>query len=334
SVYFLLRDEFTFKDFRGFVRDFVLAVVFASLATYANLAMINILIAIIGLFVLKYLLYQYHNPTLSLPQHGILLGLVVSAVIPLKLGVDRLLFLSEKNQLYFGEDSLFESVQSVISSSMYLHEFEWAALLIYPIIAILCLGLLSLVIQKDFYGPFLLCALLLLAQLVGLTLEHFLFEVRYPSGRAAIMFIPLFGLFTFYFIGHIKRCYTKLPWLPLSICAFVVIPAMVLLLSRISLTYTKKWHYDAHTKEVALDLDAFAKTKGEKVSLSNNWLFSPSFNFYIKTKGLNIQPPDRNGPSYKTDYVYEFKDQLKEHDYSAIRSFKQTKTILLGPKIQ
>ena len=63
-------------------------------------------------------------------------------------------------------------------------------------------------------------------------------------------------------------------------------------------------------------------------SLSCNWLFSPSLNYYIETKNLKLTKTDKSGISSNSDYIYALGNDSVPAGFKRIQSFGDNSSVL------
>lgn len=329
SIYFTLRNSFQYESFQVFVKDYKLAILFASLAVLANLSVINYLIATILVFILQYVLLSKKSSKI-IQQKPINKNILLITIIPVLVGLLMLLFLSLKNQLYIGEQTLNATLNSTIENSLYFSTYPtWVFESIkYLVIVFFPLGLISIIFKKDYFGKFFIITILILFVIIGLILEHFLFHANYPGGRTALIFIPLFGLFIYYFILHLKEYYLQNKVFVILCSLGLTIPLLFHFTTNMNLFYTKTWQYDAHTKEVIFAIEKHTNKNKPNLSVSCEWIFEPTINFYINTRKMKINRVSRDGIDLTSDFIYNINyDGSIPSDFEVVASYDEIGTI-------
>lgn len=239
----------------------------------------------------------------------------------------------ETEALYFGGTSGFwnDTVMSLVQSLLYGKNIPGMDLAI-PIAGLVLVTLVAGAIGMGRYfyrkpadeptarDPFPWLYLFLVACAVAISLQHFLLGVRYVTERAAIYFIPLYGLFLVALWGYLDKWDQGLLF---RRCSSLLLATVVLLLSVHFLLcanyrYVHTWKYDANTKE-AMEWIA-GESRGNRpfpgsVRLGVNWLFEPSVNFYIFKNRLTwIRFVDRSGPFGNFDYYYLLEEDKEKLD--------------------
>lgn len=330
SLYFLLKYSFDKSTYKSFIKNFSLSSVFGSLAFFSNLILINYYIACLIIFVFQYLLLTKKFSKLSLKSHLGFIVIMLLASIPLFWGINRLLFLNKLNQLSYGETSLLASIDSIIESSFYFSGYSlWLLNLIkYTAIQSIPIGVLLIIIKKDFSGGFNFFTSLFIILMIGFLFEHYLFSTKYPSARTALIYIPLFGLFMYYFISHIiKHYHPKKIYLHL-ITLIISIPLLFHFISNINLKYST-WRFDAHTKDAMKIIENYTQNLNDKASISNHWLFEPTINYYISTRKINLTWANRKGIDLTTDFIFELRSSIDSENYKIIANYDDIDARLL-----
>ena len=323
SLYYFLRRDFTDFSHQNLIRDFCLAMLFATPALFANLALINFYIALLVIFTGNYFLFYKKNFSVERKKHIQFIGVFILSCIPLLIIVKRLLIISKAGDLYVGTDSFHQSISSFIERSSYfipypiwfVEKLQIFIELIFPI------GLIITLIRKKITGPVMKVGILIMVILTGIYLEHYLFEALFPWSRTGVYFIPLFGFFIFYlFIQFIEGLKPQLQKVLVAAgLLLVTLPLTIHFLKTINLVHTFEWKYEAHTKDV---VEEMAK-KNRRIVLGYDWIFGPAINYYVQSKKLNIVPIKlEEGKPYDQDFVYEFKNQLKDSTWTLVKSYE------------
>jgi len=331
SVYFLLAGERRTYSFWPFMKDFFLALAFATLALFANLGMINYFIACLAIFSLYYLMLALNHPGFTWKNHVVFSGVVLIAFIPLILAINRLLFLKNINELYFGAKSLNDTLLSLIVSSFTnVMDVNYIR---YFIFGLLLLGVFFILVKRIFDGPLFKTTLLLALLILGSLLEHYLFDALYPLQRTAIYFIPLFALFIYFLATHfIHYLPGKLQYYAaIAVCCIFAIPLLLNFGEKLNLKYTYAWKYDAHTKDVAKIIEEItheSTQKDGKYSISNNWTFMPALNYYIHSRKLNFELANREENHTGADFLYLYTNEYDPSGYKVLATYPDIGTSL------
>jgi len=334
GLYYFLRERTNNYSFHSIIRDFTISVTFATMALFANFSTINYFIAVLLIFAIQYIRIAMNGSGFSVKQHFIFTAGIVLSFIPLIIAVKRLLWLSGSQQLYFGSESFGFTISSIIMSSMFYNEYQLLIGIIkYAVIIIFSSGIMFIILNKLFYGPFMKITALISAIICGLFIEHYLFGVKYPVERAAIYLIPLSGIFMYYFASNIINFIDqkKQTLFSLLLCLTISIPLCYNFISNLNLKYTYTWRYDAHTKDIIRIINESTgqvKGKKNKYKISNNWLMEPALNYYILSRKLNIEPATRDQVNPDADFIYEFTVDHHQAGYKELSAFPDIGTCL------
>lgn len=335
SLYFLLRncsmEQVTYKQF---LKDFIPAMAFSFAANFSNLSLINFSISILIIFIARYLYLKIKDNSIKIKENLIFTFLVVICLIFIYISVERLLFLNQLQQLFFGTDTFADTINSLILSTMLkFDDFNGIDYIRYFIIALFIVGTLYVFITKQFKSRLFVISIILILIVSGLFFEYYIFGGKFPKQRAAMYFIPLFCLFIYYFIEIIfDKMKENMKSIALFLFLIIIgIPAIYNFATKVNLKNYSTWDYEAHTKDVIKILEKLSANKaepGKKHTLSNNWLFEPTLNYYITTRNLNFVKTDRNGISQESDFVYDFTENFNLNGFYVIAVFPDTKTTL------
>ncbi len=332
SLLFLLKTPGKESTIHSFTYNFFFSVTWASLALFSNLAVVNYYIALLGIWVGQYLYVEYVKKKGNSGVKWKLCFLFLGAIIPLGYGLNRLLWLKGLNKLYIGEKSVWNSLDILLQRVFYFSNYSEITLfimkLIIPILFIL--GIFSLFLKKENQEKGIKTGALLILILLGLFLEFHLFGANYPTARTAVYLIPIYSLFLYYSLFKNLCSYR-----PKIGKVLTLIPSVILALhffSNIQLKKTVIWNYDAHTKQVMQIIQENIKGGEEKKTMSNNWLFEPTINYYISTNQIKLEQANRAGVNFSSDFIYDFKNQASPEGFEKIAEFEEPATILWKKK--
>jgi len=330
SIFYMTRNGMTYHSLKPLVKDFVLSASFASLAVYSNLSMINFLISVIIIFIIQFGLFRKYQVS-HLGHLAVFISVILLSCVPIYLGVQRLLLLKEMGQLYFGTTSLIDSINSLIVPTVFFTEGVPVITSLIKIVVLLFLGMgiLAIIINKEFKGKLFLITILILLLTTALLLERFLFEVKYPIGRAALYYWPIFSIFTYYLAIHLFRHYENFRNVHIPIILCLMLPIWLNFFKGANLTHTRIWHYDANTKDIMEILRDTSQTMGTNVTISNHWLFEPTINYYRVLWSLNMDPANRNGIDLNSDFIYDFKEDINYDNFDVVKEYEKPKRRLL-----
>ena len=291
------------------LHNYLLFNLFGAAAMYANLSTINYFLA-------AHLLLIVRN-RLPIP----ILIMLVSGSIPVYLGIKQLILLKSFKQLYFGEDNLFSSFNSVIDSSLYGQNYieNIGPIIHILLISISLFGLVSILIKKDYNNHWLNLLALNLFILLAILIENWLFGAMFPKERTGLFLLLLWALSIIFLWDYLHQIFPssqKLEW-PISI--FLSLILVLHFYKSVNLQYCHTWKYDAHTKEILKIIEA--KTHNDSTSLSNYYLFEPSLKYYIKTNQLKIRLTGTHEIKDNVNYVYRYQDTSYLPNYRLITQF-------------
>lgn len=221
------------------------SLVFASLATYANLTLINTLVVVIGLLLVRPLI----KPVASSCKILIIKSLtfIIAGVLPLSFMVVVLFVLKTKGALYYGLPSGY--VETTIGSLLFMltgfnsQVVNW--LFIAFALCIFCFTCFILIKQglKNWNGntsfAILFNSLFLLNLLAPLILK-ILLDVNYPQDRTVLyLWFFFIGSVVFTINWAINEVHLKLNWVLLVFFPFLYFPLHFAL----NLNFTHTFHY-------------------------------------------------------------------------------------------
>lgn len=319
SVYFLIKKTETIFDFQ---KAAFWSMGFAALAMYASFATTNFFIATVGLIAIKFiLLVKKMKP--SLTQWLLFTILLCGAFTAFWFAYQRLIFLEEKNELYFGIGRIGASINSFFLSTTYIKK-QLDDSLLYVSYFFLAFLLVIVAVGK-LKNALSIVSLLFLFIVFGYIIEFKFFGALLPVERALIFMYPLMNLIVILGLTSIVE---KLKPVIFRNLLSIGLSAIILLISynfgkSFRLNATRTWDFDQHTAEVAQILNSKA-SKNFKISLSNHWLFEPSLNYYFERMKPNVTPAT-SGVNDSSDYVYTYSSEIDMRKYKTIVEFKELK---------
>jgi hypothetical protein len=344
SLYFLFKQN-SFTTYKKYIKALSLSLLLSLFSAYSNLVCINLSITLMIIFAIE-LFVLLKDKTILLDKKRIITIVLIFGLnlIFLSFLVVHLLILKENNQLYHGgtvgfiNDTLSTLIIRSIYFSYYGEEF-WMNIRV----AILLIYFITLAYQvySKVYSNLSRITLILSLMILGSILQHYIFDALYPKGRTSLIFIPIFSLFVYYLSLEI---YSKIVTKKVinivftsMLFVFLCLPITWHLVDNVNLKYTTEWKYDAYTKEVMVIIDENHKAgihKSEKISISNNWLFKPSLNFYRDLFSMNyINIEELDGINKNPDYIYCFIEEKEKivtnQIYTIIKEYKDIGTVLM-----
>jgi|GEM_PF-5595572 len=280
---------------------------------------------------------------------------VKTIVLPVAL-IDILLFFftvgpildQQKSGLFYygGKSLVFDTFRSLIMSSYYLQlgtvnniginsstilSDTVVIVMVLLSIFLLLIGLEKLLIKKEISTRSLYFISSLISISVSLSFVFFqnlVMKTPFPLGRTAIIFIPLFFVFSFCAINFLPSNKNILFLISIILCIHVLFS-----IKKANLKYTWTWQYDANTKDVYYEI---RKYDNKRVCLY--WLYKPTFNYYdlinntkIKYVGLkNVT----NENIEKCDFLYLPKGTILPtlSEYIILKDYKISNSRLYARK--
>jgi hypothetical protein len=248
-------------------------------------------------------------------------------------------------QLYIGGQVSFmsDTVESLVRCSLYSNSYSQAATKLIAIILtvsfflLLLLGLRELfVLHKNSVSGVLL---FILASATALPiLQHRLLHTVYPIERAALYYIPLYGLVLLLALHSLVRSsshgWQRTVGVTLSVAIAVTLGWHFYRGFNPGASYT--WAHDSHNSEVLaiIKRDHEQNSPGRAVNLRTSGLMIPSLTFYRITRHYTWLLPMNRAPitRSKTDYIYAFQSELDslpiDRD-TRLASYPDIQTVLL-----
>ena len=344
-VYFFIRNNIKDYSYKTFFTDFILSATFGNLSVLANLAAINIYIALLSIFAIQYLLLTKYYLRINFKKHIFIIVSFIIACIPIILCIKRLLFIYQiviKDILHNqGHTSLLDLLQSLINSSFYFFEYPfWVGITIkYIIIISFGIGFVFIIFKNYFFTPSFKILTLISFVLIGFALENYLFSSKYPPERTCTIIIVLIAIYIYQLSVDLYIRFR--PKIQIAFLFFLfsvgVTPITINFLSNLNLKYTLTWWYDAHTKEVMeniVKLNMQNPNTQKKFTIGNNWVFQPAINYYIEIKKIhNMEHATRNKLNLNADYIYEFRsNNFNTDNFEKVVEFKEIDAILYKNK--
>jgi hypothetical protein len=224
--------------------------------------------------------------------------------------------LAKKNMLDFGGKNGFvsDTISTVINDLAYEQSLPDDLLVILKTVVALILLVIFIIPmvkfrQKDFsffkkYPHLVSANLVTLFIAASCTAQHYLLGNDFYINRFALFLYPLLAFNLLFFLAYLYDEKAKF-----YVTAISVIFSAVLVLNcitRLNLSYTRDWRYDADSKLVMQFLEQkHKKNPDKKISLGISWLFEPTTNFYRYIWNMDyVYPTNRSGPSGNYDYYY------------------------------
>ena len=301
----------------------LLGTVCAALALGASLSMVNF-------FIMYILLWgwvgwrEWRQLTLSRWQYTAILVTTGAAIVPLYLAIDRLFLLRERNELYFGSGHLKGTFETLIDRSTHFGALK--PLLLYVFLATLVCAVVYFLFRKQWKGKRLLLVVLLAGMFTGSMIERYAFGANYPHERAALYLIPLFATLCFFLLDEVAGKGPRMKGIRWKILLTAVLLGFTALnfVKTMPRGVTQTWDYEKNTKNAVLFIAAHCQDTKPCV-IGNHWVFQPVFNYYIRSRKLNLTEATY-GVSGEPEWVYEYTADFRRTDYKRVKYYPDTKT--------
>ena len=179
---------------------------------------------------------------------------------------------------------------------------------------------------------------ILLLCIVAIELQHLLLGTKFLIGRTAVFFLPLFGLVLSFACEDIARMHKASLALPIGLALL----SAANLASNANLTHTRDWRYEADTKAMVGDVAALIAAKPTtqaNYTITANWFFAPTVNFYRIQLGIHNQGRlvEMTGAGIKGGYDFYYLDrpelrQLKRLKLKTKNTYPFTSRLLAVPR--
>ena len=245
------------------------------------------------------------------------------------------------NELYFGghEGFVADTLTNLICCFMYFTNYSqlFEFIVKWGVISFFAIVLISEVYKKK-YTSLSKMAIVLVLMISASVIQHYVFGALYPIARTALIYIPLFALFIYFFLENLAlKSIVKYPikkTMNVLSVAVICLPLSFHLVKKLNTKYVFEWNYEANTKAAMQEIvKQHQSMPYKKSTISNTWLYEPAINYYRKLYDMSyLQTADRNGVNAATDFIYcgdEEKQRLVIQDFVVLKYFDDTKTVLL-----
>ncbi len=274
------------------------AVQFATLALLANFNLVYFWFSLLSLHLLQ---------NIRKPNHWQIYNLLKTYLFPLLSLVylgHVFIQLSSAKQLYFGGNTGF--IENVLNDQLWCLIYDqnyslnpyflrlWTWMVPGMVVFALVLFGFKQLRNNTHYKIWTTLLYFLVCSCVLVYLNHVLTGSLYPIKRTGLFLTIVFMMTVAYFLLFI---YTIIPLKPVYL-TFSIGFVGLLYFHTINATQPKRFReipYDCHTDEILATLATYSKSN-EVLDFSANWQFSPSFNFYQETQGLNWLPKLERSP--------------------------------------
>lgn len=305
----------------------VLAFLFATLALFSNLSAVNFYLVLLGYVLLIFFKKEFFQ----LPKKQVFVSIILFLLflLPLYVAIDRLLYLKDLNELYFGADSLWDSLGTFAANTIYsagYPEFVYNGIQ-YIIFIFFLIGVVVLFFRiKKFYEQDVL--LIFPVMILGFYIEYIVFGAKFPMGRTTLFLYVIFLIYVARFFTFPNKPKLKLPFQALSIVGSMAL--FIHFFNVANITKTANWGYDSYTSVVMKEIKKISKEK--QASFSANWLFEPAVNYYIEYYEIDMPRIDRRGVRDSTEYIYEFEKELNDSLFQVVKKYDVSETVFAKKK--
>jgi hypothetical protein len=253
----------------------------AGLAVLSNFSLLNLFLGIVGLN----LLLSTGEMLLTFRPRQIFVELIVStffgAVIfwLIRPPVSELI---ARNELFFGGDTgvFTDTIRSLVERSTFsdneIHHLIAGSVLVSMVVIMLANGLIGFVTTPLKHLSFGIKMLLLVSIiLVGLELQHLLFNTRFIIERTALFLYPLIISGFVFSLSELKMSGYEVKR------SFGIVLASIFMINVVSasnLSYYHDWKYERNTKQLMTDLGK--EEQPYEVYFGVDWPYSVTFRFY------------------------------------------------------
>lgn len=340
ALSFFLRVRKT-HDLRRFSIDFFFAMLFSTLASYANYIMLNLNIALLILFGLEYLLIHYQ--TFSRQSWRPLLAIFLILLLSFKHLIqihDNLILLQNNNELYFGghDSFVFSTLRILVQRSIYFSyygEAFWVNLLNVLLVMFFALGVIM--VYNKIYSVLKKSYLVLSLLVAASVLQYYMFNIPWPIERTSLIYIPLISL-TFFLstdgvLGLLKGL-SNISRVVASSFGSVIYLLIVLIFtyhfySNINKSYSIEWKFDAHTHYVSKQIMSDYSQKN--VIVYTSWMLKPSMEYYFRksTRYNKVCSDVSCFELCNLAYCFESDRLVGDSNFRVVKKFDDTGTVLL-----
>lgn len=316
SLFYLFRILDLKNDSRPI--QYYLATVFAILALSANLNTLNYFLISVALIVLSAFVFKPKNRIVLLSI------LIILAGISLYFSLERLFFLKDQKELYFGTGNLNSTIDNLIYSSFYLRDgFKEVFILRYLLYILLLLAGFLAIRRKPLLNPGAAAFIILTSIFVALLAENLLFEALYPINRSSLYLYPIILLA---FLLHADGLKFK------AVQILIVASSISFVAVNIPFYNFKKtmtWSEDQDIKEVMLLIKNDVKDKSIHTA-ECTWIYEPMINYYRLEYNIPIQEVFREDVKMEAEYVLFQSTMLFDiKEYQILKDYSRKSGLIL-----
>lgn len=333
SIYFTLRNAFSYSNLKFYIIDFIGAIIFGLLSTLSNLSLINFYISVLLVFSFKLFLNR-KKIALKIKHWTIVFTTFIFSILPIVYIIKHLLFLSEKKELYFGSESFTDIFNTLFELSIY-YPIEKAPIISFIILLIFILyisGIALVIIFRRLNSQFAILLILIASISTGMFLEYYLFDAQFPIERSVLFLWPIIGLLIYFLIQLLHDKFKIMTYPLFSLGILLLIPLVLNFKHGYNLESTRQWRYDTDTKEVLL-LISKNSIKSKPVIIKCNFLYYTTFHYYkdyLKLDNFLFYPEDYQ--DVKAGFYYRLQSDEMITDFVTLKKFNVSATELLVRK--
>jgi len=289
SLFYVLRIADLKSDSKPI--HYYLAAIFSVLALSANLNTLNYFLIAVALIILSAWIFKPKNRVVLLSILVILFG------VSLYFSLDRLFFLKDQNELYFGTGNLNSSIDNLIYSAFYVRDgFIEAIILRYLLYGLLILAGFLAIRRKQLFCSGAFALIILASVLIALVAENLLFDALYPINRSSLYLYPIILLALLLNVDGLKLKLVRISFVTCSVL-FLLWSLLVCNLKR-----TMTWSEDSCIKEAMLLIKNDIKDQYVHTA-ECTWIYEPVVNYYRLEYDVPIQEVFREDIRYEGEYL-------------------------------
>jgi hypothetical protein len=285
-----------------------MALLCAMTAVYANISYFNYFLALPCCWAAVVLLQPNRNRKQILLAQLPIIVLATGVLLVSLLGL--MMRFRDDGQIFGGDTGIFsDTIKSLMhitfftdTQSLLVRGSSWAILLtsVLPVL----FWARHLRSKGDTTG--LILWVMLTAPAVAIWAQHLLFRSKFPMERTALYFVPLYFIHLIYWLYSLRHYLKVLNIVPFGV---VIIMSVTVFLQKTDLDSIILWRYDMFDVAVPERIIHHHHENGSKIRLRTNWLFCPSFNYYIERKYATKFEPlvfSKEMPTNDTSYDYYY----------------------------
>ena len=339
SLLYLLRATQA-KTVNSYLLNASLTILFSVAACFSNLTYINTNLIVLFLLFISFLFIKkdWKGSRKMMVLTAIILSINLCCLTGL---VNELFKLRDAHELYQGGTNGFipDTLDGLVHCSLYSSSDGYGQLfklVLCRSVLVLYIIMLVYVILIRKYNKLSVIMIFLSLMIIGPLLEYMLFGTALPTGRTALLYIPLMGLtVSFFWEGLLDRSPQLITRNSVNAFTFFIffVPINYNFLTNMNLSYCLEWQYDMDSKNMLLELNKIRPKTNSQLSLGITWYFDSSVNFYRKTLQLDwLNAVGRGGLKPENDYFYISEgdiNKIPDNDIRIIKYYQHTHNYLV-----